>query len=221
MASKRERSQANPLVSESDYEAALVKVSKIRPWHAMIGPEPVSAVHQVLPFHIIAAHSWLDALIEIGCWNAVIWPSRFEYALRRQSSKLPAEYNVEQYIAQATDHMRMLMGLLREHKLEDLSPCAKKRRKTGTFRRACTNSDYIVVNALLAKLRMVAKLDGRLGRCSAVAPAVSPVVSVLSAHRPSAAASPVVPVLDLPAAHELDARGYPLIFAMQLRCVVA
>ena len=103
---KRDRAQANSAVTDADYERVLLSVASRRAWHDILGPTLVTGAHQVLPHMVTSASGWIAELIQAGCTNGVIWPARFEMALRRNASTLPAKTNVELYIAQATDHMR-------------------------------------------------------------------------------------------------------------------
>ena len=186
----RERARANPAVTEFEYVTVMGRISKGDDWLRMLGPNLIKAFHEVTPGMIASLSAWIGALIDAGCTNGVIWPARFESALRRRTHAIVA-VDKERFISQATTHMQKCLQLVREYAHEEVTP-SLKRLKTGSFRKKYNSSDIIVVGALARQIK------------------------VTSMPKPLV---PYVPKLELPELGELM-RGRPLIFKQNYFCAI-
>ena len=213
----RLRARTNGEVRELDYHEVLVSVTKHRTWIELLGPVLVNKEHQVKPHMVVSASTWISALMQRGISNGVIWPARFESSLRRQGAAIPVGVDAEQYIAQACNHFRCMLQVLRDMAHEE-SPAAdpNKRRKTTSFRKEMKSSEHIVINALVGML----ELDGSRATSPAV-PSISetsfdvPAKKSVSATSTAISVSIPIPSLTFPknlfSADFLDTLGMPAV----------
>jgi len=232
-ASRRMRSVANPSVSDRDYSESIASFVGKERLNDVLGPTLASAMHHVTPTMVVRASRLIESLLRKGLSNGVIYPTRFEAALRMHCRDLPVEFNPDVYAHRATEHVRHLFAMLREFHREGKDP-RSTRSKTSSFKRACTSSDNVIVKSLVdlmtddnfasqpcessqflqhAGLAESLTDDTRFD--------VEKLYVVPRLQLPAALPLPAVlqlPALKLPAASDLDDHGYPKIFTAVTKC---
>ena len=154
---KRQRQIANPAVTEDGYMRALTTWAKGGDLCQMLGPL-VQEGHKVTPAAVVRISGLLDYLVNEGCTNGVVFPSRFESAVRRfPGVKAPDNRGMQVWAADVTDHVRHSFGMLRQCKLDEAGKA--KMKKSAAFQRAMTGSDHVVITALLNKMRLTEPAD--------------------------------------------------------------
>jgi hypothetical protein len=170
----------------------------------------------VQPHHVIRISALILSLVDKGCRNGVILPSRFELAVRHHATGLPTGSNADVWVIKVTDHVRLCFGMLREFLFEQNADQVDRRRsKTSPFKRACTSSDTLFVNSIVSRMTM----DLPAPSTTSLADSPSSGTGSCKASQASPAFAPTslpkftAPILHLPDADELDEKGIPLIFA--------
>ena len=231
---RRCRSLANPAVTDSAYVKCLTSFTKKASLYQLLGPALANGLHRVTPQHIVRAAPLLSSLIEAGCKNGVIFPSKMEVAVRAlmadnssASVGLPSTISAELWAAQVAEHIRVCLGMLRSYLQEEVPD--KRNKTSGAFRRACSASDHIVVRTISTNMCLDYEpsgtdlfdiSDGLLGTIDLGNPWLSLVQHVSKPAAGSSEASPsasstsaLVPKLALPDADDLDEHGYPKLFS--------
>ena len=157
MAAKRDRQLANPNVRESDYIQALKEYMGKRPLQEVLGPlcgdggHGAMVLQKVMPVHVVRSAKLLESLIFLGCKNAVICTSRFEMAV-----KAVQKDGNDLLAAQITDHVRLCFATVRQMKLDiESGQVGVRCRKSSAFRRACSASETIVIEAIVSKIKLI------------------------------------------------------------------
>jgi hypothetical protein len=83
MSPKRARSLANPAVKETVYYEVIRNWMRKESIRARLGPHLVAEGGVVLPSMVMQSVGLLQGLIEAGCKNGVLFPSRMETAVKR------------------------------------------------------------------------------------------------------------------------------------------
>ncbi len=196
------RSVANPHVSDRDYCDCITAYVGKEKLNDMLGPHLAQQMHQVTPVMVVRSSQLVENLIRKGLTNGVIYPTRFEAALKMHCRTLPLEFNPDVYAHRATEHIRNVFALLREVKRDSQGP-GTKRSKTSAFKRACSTSDNIIIK------QVVDLLTDDNFTSSAPWSDMDPLHDI---GRARLAPIEDLPKLQLPAATDLDALGYPKIF---------
>ena len=159
MAAKRDRQLSNPNVRESDYIQALKEYMGKRPLQEVLGPlcgdggHGAMVLQKVMPVHVVRSAKLLESLIFLGCKNAVICSSRFEMAVKAVLSD-----GNDLLAAQITDHVRLCFATVRQMKLDiESGQVGVRCRKSSAFRRACSASETIVIEAIVSKIELIKK----------------------------------------------------------------
>ena len=111
-----------------------------------------------MPVHVVRSAKLLESLIFVGCKNAVICSSRFEMAV-----KAVQKDGNDLLAAQITDHVRLCFATVRQMKLDIGSGQVGVRcRKSSAFRRACSASETIVIEAIVSKIELIRKSSSNI-----------------------------------------------------------
>lgn len=119
--SKRQRSLANPAVSETHYFECLQKFTRKSSLLTQLG-ELSTEFHRVTPHAVMRTAALLDLFIAAGCRNGVVFPGRLETAIRRtltESSHVPSGCSADLFAGQVAEHIRLVFGMLRTLKQEE------------------------------------------------------------------------------------------------------
>ena len=91
-----------------------------------LGHDLCSDLHRVTPGSIMRAAPLLCLLIEAGCAYGVILPSKLDVAVKlslHDKSCLPHGRSAELYANQVTEHIRVLLAMLRTSIMENEELC--------------------------------------------------------------------------------------------------
>ena len=120
----------------------------------LLGPL-VADAHRITPVSVVRCSPLLAGLIDMGCRNGVVFPSRLEGALKRVVSErgsvdAPANMSLDLFIGVVAEHIRLCFSTLRQMILDDSS--MGKVKKTGAFRKQLTAPEHVLVTSLLSKM---------------------------------------------------------------------
>ena len=160
MSPKRQRSVSNLNVGVREYLSALMSWRSQhsgQSYQQLLGPTWCREIRQVTPHSLSRCYGLLNALVEVGVHNGVLFPSKFEIALKesivRDPSALSASSNHATIITDITDHIRVNFGMVRQLAFEDDEmPCRRRYCKTGVLRRMATASELVLINNLIRKM---------------------------------------------------------------------
>ena len=160
MSPKRQRSVSNLNVGVREYLSALMSWRSQhsgQSYQQLLGPTWCREIRQVTPHSLSRCYGLLNALVEIGVHNGVLFPSKFEIALKesivRDPSALSASSNHATIITDITDHIRVNFSMVRQLVFEDEEmPCRRRYCKTGVLRRMATASQLVLINNLIRKM---------------------------------------------------------------------
>ena len=113
---KRRRSLANPAVTDVHYHECVRDFCKRETIIDQLGSALPHELYRITPGAIMRVAPLLLSLVAAGCKNGVIFPSRFETAVRRSltgSKHVPARRSAELYANQVTEHVRVCFALIR------------------------------------------------------------------------------------------------------------
>ena len=106
------------------------------------------------PVDVVTMAPLIEKFIYVGLRNGVVAPGLVQAALvQTMGSRGVGDEHPEIFANKITDHIRCVFGILREVKTEDNTNASFK---TGSFRRAMSAAEQLVVKALLSKM----SLDG-------------------------------------------------------------
>ena len=160
MSPKRQRSVSNLNVGVREYLSALMSWRSQhsgQSYQQLLGPTWCREIRQVTPHSLSRCYGLLNALVEVGVHNGVLFPSKFEVALKesivRDPSALSASSNHATIITDISDHIRVNFGMVRQLAFEDDEmPCRRRYCKTGVLRRMATASELVLINNLIRKM---------------------------------------------------------------------
>ena len=181
------RLMANPSVTTMHYTMAFRDVRKLAgvPLDTMLGPL-VEEPWQVGPDEIVRASTMVEAFLNMGLVNGVVYPTRFEVGLQDAclaDSQTLSKFGIEAKltISQMRSHIAAVLAMLRNYKRE--SHC-KMQKKTSGLRKKCLVAYTKVIDGLVAKIDFTWPIGRSISPSAAasVLVASSPAHSVASSH---------------------------------------
>ena len=160
---QRLRAAASPIVGLDGYLRVLTtwfKKHHGKTFEDLLGPVLVKEQRSVSAGHIVRISSLLQLLVDEGCVNASIYPSKFEMAVKQklETDRMCTEKRsgIDIFCHDVTTHVRLVFGTLRIIKKEDhVDDCRGRRHpKTGALRRAASFTEWCIVQELLNKVEL-------------------------------------------------------------------
>ena len=121
---------------------------------SLLGPL-VQDFHRVTPAAVVRCSKLLELLMDAGVSNGVLYPSRFETAVK--SSMVPSApgKSHDLWASEITDHIRLCFGMIRQMRMDEALLNGRIRsRKSSAFKRLCGAADLIVIGALVRKITL-------------------------------------------------------------------
>ena len=164
MTSRKCRAIANPSIGLLQYVECLRAFRSASNFAAMddvIGPRFVAEPRGVTPHDVVALSPLLDALLQAGATNCMVYPSRLEAAANQYLSEVPLRskhLNPSSFANKFATHTQHVFGQLRRLVMENRPPTSMSSHqpypKTNSFRKSCSSSEWVVVNNLMGKVRL-------------------------------------------------------------------
>ena len=153
---KRARSVATRCVGVNEYKDALRSWQREsgKTYNAILGPKLVDELRQVQPNHVVQLSGLFDKLLEAGCVNAVLFPSKVELALKEifaMDDVAGQTMGLDLFAHKVGKHITTCFSMLRVIVLEE-DATARDSRKSACFKKRCITAETALVGKLTAKV---------------------------------------------------------------------
>lgn len=157
------RASSVDAVSVDGYESAITKAWEQgrRPLEVALAPLKKD-LWEIQPDDMVRSSNLVVAIIEMGGSNGSIGQQRFLVGARRAFARNPkmmvasTPEGMELEIIRIRQHVTSIMGMYRAWVREDAAEASIRRRypKTGTLRNKCSSSHLLIIQQVVAKMKL-------------------------------------------------------------------